>query len=160
MHWDGDKCQDGVWAFGSISRLRNWHGGAQVKLWDVSSEQPSLVAASDMGVGAIFSAAFCAESPFLVAAGGAKVSYGFWHPPDGCRGFVGLHADCPVCPEQSLLAMHLFKCIAAREPGCHSEDAGSCLQGSVAVWDTLSTAAVAAKYGRRHRPRSTAAAED
>lgn len=76
----------------------------KVKLWDVSSEQPSLVAASDMGVGAIFSAAFCAESPFLVAAGGAK--------------------------------------------------------GSVAVWDTLSTAAVAAKYGRRHRPRSTAAAED
>lgn len=45
----------------------------QVKLWDVSTEQPSLVAASDMGVGAIFSAAFCAESPFLVAAGGAKV---------------------------------------------------------------------------------------
>jgi hypothetical protein len=48
----------------------------QVKLWDVSSEQPSLVAASDMGVGAIFSAAFCAESPFLVATGGAKVSPG------------------------------------------------------------------------------------
>ena len=81
---DGDKCQDGVWASGSISRLRNWHGGAQVKLWDVSSEQPSLVAASDMGVGAIFSAAFCAESPFLVAAGGAKVSHGCWQSQGSC----------------------------------------------------------------------------
>ena len=142
-----------------MSRLQDRRGGAQVKLWDVSSEQPSLVSASDMGVGAIFSAAFCLESPFLVAAGGAKVGNGFWRPPDGCRGFVGLHADCPVCPQRSQLAMHLFKCAAARGQGRHSEGTGSCLQGSVAVWDTLSTAAVAAKYGRRHRPRTTAAAE-
>jgi len=48
-------------------------GFLQVKLWDVASEQPTLVASSDVGVGALFSAAFCAESPFLVAAGGAKV---------------------------------------------------------------------------------------
>ncbi len=46
---------------------------AQVKLWDVSTEQPTLVATSDLAVGPLFSAAFCAESPFLVAGGGAKV---------------------------------------------------------------------------------------
>ena len=46
---------------------------SQVKLWDVALEQPALLAASDVGVGALFSAAFCAEAPFLVAAGGAKV---------------------------------------------------------------------------------------
>lgn len=45
-----------------------------MKLWDVSSDEPSLVASSDVGVGALFSAAFCAESPFLIAAGGAKVT--------------------------------------------------------------------------------------
>ena len=64
----------------------------QVKLWDISSGAPQLVAAQDLKAGAVFAAAFCPASPFLIAAGGAK--------------------------------------------------------GSVAVWDTLTDARVAAKYGK------------
>jgi periodic tryptophan protein 1 len=45
----------------------------QVKFWDVSSSQPSLLGAQDMKhVGAVFSASFCADAPHLFAAGGAK----------------------------------------------------------------------------------------
>ena len=133
--------------------------GAQVKLWDVSSEQPSLVAATDMGVGAIFSAAFCAESPFLVAAGGAKVRRGLWRCCNGCRQHAGeAPPDRPVAVTagQKLLNVRR-RCMRAKAV---QQSGRLVVQGTVAVWDTLSTAAVAAKYGQRHRPQSAAAAED
>ena len=49
-----------------------------MKLWDFSSGQPVAVASQDLKVGALFSADFCPESPFLVAAGGAKGSVAVW----------------------------------------------------------------------------------
>ena len=51
----------------------------QVKLWDVVSQQPSLIAtATNLDVGAIFSAGFCPEAPWLIGAGGAKGSVAVW----------------------------------------------------------------------------------
>lgn len=50
----------------------------QVKLWDVSTGQPSLITAQDLKVGAAFSAAFCPEAPWLLAAGGAKGTVAVW----------------------------------------------------------------------------------
>ena len=51
---------------------------AQVKLWDVAGDKPSLVAAQDMKVGAAFTAAFCQEAPWLLAAGGAAGTVVVW----------------------------------------------------------------------------------
>eukprot|EP00873_Tetraselmis_striata_P021448 jgi/Tetstr1/441712/TSEL_029935.t1 len=65
----------------------------KLKLWDVADNKPSLLATQEPKVGAIFSAGFSKDSPFLVAAAGAK--------------------------------------------------------GTVAVWDTMASPAVAAKYGSR-----------
>lgn len=51
----------------------------QVKLWDVASNQPSLIAtATDMAVGAIFTCSFCKEAPWLIAAGGANGTVAVW----------------------------------------------------------------------------------
>ena len=50
----------------------------QVKLWDVSSQQPSLIASQDLEVGAVFGAAFCPEAPWLIAAGGASGTVAVW----------------------------------------------------------------------------------
>ena len=50
----------------------------QVKLWDVSSQQPALVATQDLQVGAVFGAAFCPEAPWLLAAGGALGTVAVW----------------------------------------------------------------------------------
>lgn len=49
-----------------------------MKLWDVSSQQPALIAAQDLQVGAVFGAAFCPEAPWLLAAGGAMGSVAVW----------------------------------------------------------------------------------
>lgn len=50
----------------------------QVKLWDVSSQQPALLATQDLQVGAVFGAAFCPEAPWLLAAGGAMGTVAVW----------------------------------------------------------------------------------
>lgn len=50
----------------------------QVKLWDVSSQQPALIATQDLQVGAVFGAAFCPEAPWLLAAGGAMGTVAVW----------------------------------------------------------------------------------
>lgn len=51
----------------------------QVKLWDVASQQPSIVAsAADLNVGAIFTAGFCGEASWLIAAGGSKGAVAVW----------------------------------------------------------------------------------
>ena len=50
----------------------------QVKLWDVSSQQPALLATQDLQVGAVFAAAFCPEAPWLLAAGGAMGTVAVW----------------------------------------------------------------------------------
>lgn len=52
--------------------------GAQVKLWDVSIQQPALVATQDLQVGAVFGAAVCPEAPWLLAAGGAMSTVAVW----------------------------------------------------------------------------------
>ena len=51
---------------------------SQAKLWDLSTGEPKLLAAKDLKAGAIFAAAFCPESPFLLAAGGAKGKMVVW----------------------------------------------------------------------------------
>lgn len=50
----------------------------QVKLWDVSTQQPALVATQDLQVGAVFAASFCPEAPWLLAAGGAMGTLAVW----------------------------------------------------------------------------------
>eukprot|EP00803_Ostreobium_quekettii_P008173 evm.model.scf_412.4 EVM.evm.TU.scf_412.4 scf_412:25741-26474(+) len=51
----------------------------QVKLWDVSNNQPGLVASEAINAGAIFAATFCGpDFPFLIAAGGDKGSLVVW----------------------------------------------------------------------------------
>ena len=51
----------------------------QVKLWDVSKHQPSLVTSQNINAGAIFSASFCGpDAPFLVAAAGDKGEVVVW----------------------------------------------------------------------------------
>lgn len=107
----------------------------------MSAEQPSLVATSDMGVGALFSAAFCAESPFLIAAGGAKVNSLMQHK---------------VVVELLLLLQHVGATWTRGSQKPHACSAAA--QGTVAVWDTLSTSAVASKYGRRAHAAARAAA--
>lgn len=52
--------------------------GMQVKLWDVSNDQPSLLATEQMQVGAVFTAGFCPEAAWLFAAGGAKGTVAVW----------------------------------------------------------------------------------
>ena len=45
----------------------------------MTTQQPSLVAtATDLDLGAIFSAGFCPEAPWLIGAGGAKGSVAVW----------------------------------------------------------------------------------
>lgn len=44
-----------------------------VKIWDVRGKGPVLLAERDLKVGAVFSACFCGDDPFLLAAGGSKV---------------------------------------------------------------------------------------
>ncbi|KAI8022018.1 putative WD repeat-containing protein C17D11.16 [Camellia lanceoleosa] len=43
-----------------------------VKLWDLSNNQPSCVASNNPKAGAIFSISFSEDSPFLQAIGGSK----------------------------------------------------------------------------------------
>lgn len=49
-----------------------------VKLWDISDNQPSNVAARNPKAGAIFSVSFSAESPSLLAIGGSKGKLQLW----------------------------------------------------------------------------------
>ena len=49
-----------------------------MKLWDVSTHQPALVATQNLQVGAVFGAAFCPEAPWLLAAGGAMGTVAVW----------------------------------------------------------------------------------
>ncbi|KAI8010999.1 putative WD repeat-containing protein C17D11.16 [Camellia lanceoleosa] len=43
-----------------------------VKLWDLSNNQPSCVASNNPKAGAVFSISFLEDSPFLLAIGGSK----------------------------------------------------------------------------------------
>ena len=49
-----------------------------VKLWDVRNGRPQLLASRDLAVGKVFSAAFCAAAPHLLAAGGSKGTVTVW----------------------------------------------------------------------------------
>lgn len=48
------------------------------KLWDVADHKPKLLASQEPKLGAIFTAAFCCEEPYLLAMAGAKGSVGVW----------------------------------------------------------------------------------
>ena len=52
----------------------------KVKLWGLGPGgcTPSLLAAEDLKVGAVFAASFCADAPLTVAAAGAKGSVSVW----------------------------------------------------------------------------------
>ncbi len=50
----------------------------QVKLWDLKDNKPSLIAAQDLKVGAAFTAGFCQDAPWLLAAGGAMGTVAVW----------------------------------------------------------------------------------
>ena len=50
----------------------------QVKVWDVSGGAPALLAVQDLHVGAVFSAGFSADSPALLAVGGARGTVAVW----------------------------------------------------------------------------------
>ena len=50
----------------------------QVKLWRITGGAPSLLAAKEPKLGALFSAGFCRDVPYLLAMAGAKGSVGVW----------------------------------------------------------------------------------
>ena len=49
-----------------------------VKLWDLAGNQPTCIASTNPKVGAIFSANFCKDAPFLLALGGSKGTLHVW----------------------------------------------------------------------------------
>lgn len=63
-------CLDGVFVTGSTD--------ATVKLWKKSGGAHQEVCCQKMGVGSVFSAEYCRDSPMLVAAGGAAGSITVW----------------------------------------------------------------------------------
>jgi periodic tryptophan protein 1 len=48
------------------------------KLWDVSDNKPKLLASMEPKLGAIFSAGFSRDVPYLLAMAGAKGAVGVW----------------------------------------------------------------------------------
>ncbi|EFJ44952.1 hypothetical protein VOLCADRAFT_64280 [Volvox carteri f. nagariensis] len=50
----------------------------KVKLWDLAGNAPHLVCTQDLNTGAVFSAAFCGDAPYLLAAGGAGGEVVVW----------------------------------------------------------------------------------
>lgn len=59
----------------------------KIKLWDISTNQPSMVASEDLNVGACFTVGFCPSAPTLLAAGGAKGAVSIWDL-DTCGAFT------------------------------------------------------------------------
>eukprot|EP00656_Telonema_subtile_P034242 TRINITY_DN38351_c0_g1_i1.p1 TRINITY_DN38351_c0_g1~~TRINITY_DN38351_c0_g1_i1.p1 ORF type:complete len:499 (-),score=170.14 TRINITY_DN38351_c0_g1_i1:188-1684(-) len=53
-----------------------------VKLWDSKSGQPTLLGQNNLDVGAVFSASFWQESPFIVAVGGETGKLKLWDTRD------------------------------------------------------------------------------
>lgn len=49
-----------------------------VKLWDIKDNHPTCICSKNPGVGAVFAAAFCKDSPFLLALGGSKGNLDVW----------------------------------------------------------------------------------
>jgi hypothetical protein len=50
----------------------------QIKLWDISSNSPQLLAAEDLKVGAVFAAAFATDTANVLAVAGAKGEVAVW----------------------------------------------------------------------------------
>jgi hypothetical protein len=49
-----------------------------MKLWRISGGTPSLLAAKEPKLGALFTAGFCRDVPYLLAMAGAKGAVGVW----------------------------------------------------------------------------------
>lgn len=49
-----------------------------VKLWDTVGNKPSCLSSTNPKVGAVFSMAFCVDSPFLLAVGGSRGNLHVW----------------------------------------------------------------------------------
>uniref|UniRef100_A0A0E0HRE6 Uncharacterized protein n=1 Tax=Oryza nivara TaxID=4536 RepID=A0A0E0HRE6_ORYNI len=60
-------------------RITSSHQNGTVKLWDISSNQPSVIASLNPKVGAIFSISFSKDNPFLLAVGGQKGNLKVWN---------------------------------------------------------------------------------
>ena len=80
LSWVAGFAQGSCAALSSTAYVQHHHyiRRAQAKLWDISTGEPKLLTAKDLKAGSIFAAAFCAESPFLLAAGGAKGKLVVW----------------------------------------------------------------------------------
>ena len=50
-----------------------------IKLWDIQSGKPTLICSRDFGVGKVFTASFCLDSPYHVAIGGSKGDLIVWN---------------------------------------------------------------------------------
>ncbi|XP_059066869.1 uncharacterized WD repeat-containing protein C17D11.16 isoform X2 [Cryptomeria japonica] len=53
-----------------------------VKLWDMTNNQPTCIASTNPKVGAVFSACFSKDSPFLLGVGGSKGNLHVWDTLD------------------------------------------------------------------------------
>ena len=72
-------------------------------MWSTVGAAPLLLATENLKVGSVFSAGYCGDSPFVVAAGGAKGTVAVWdtsnnpavrafaeeHAPDSLRAAAG-----------------------------------------------------------------------
>lgn len=47
-------------------------------MWDVCENKPTLLASKEPKLGAIFTAGFCMDVPYLLAMAGAKGAVGVW----------------------------------------------------------------------------------
>jgi len=66
-----------------------------VKLWSLQDQKPAVLATKKLDVGAVFSAAFFMDSPFIVAVGGQTGKIKIWDS----RESDSLRAACPAAEE-------------------------------------------------------------
>lgn len=74
----------------------------KIKLWNTRGDQPTALAARDLGVGAVFSASFCRDQPLLVAAGGALGTVAVWDTAveESVADLAGVTAQQPTSVEE------------------------------------------------------------
>ncbi|KAL1920972.1 uncharacterized protein VTP21DRAFT_11607 [Calcarisporiella thermophila] len=79
-------------------------GDKTVKIWDLKDNKPSMVLSRDLGVGKVFSAAFCPDSPFQLALAGSKGHVQIWDISSNAgvrRAFDGRGVQLPEVTEKA-----------------------------------------------------------